>query len=60
MLMVKPWILWQENAAQSKRREEQGGDYELGAIGKNSINNYEVFKDEKVTLLAEHRRPWAY
>ena len=26
----------------------------------NAHQNYEVFKDEKVTLLAEHRRPWPY
>ena len=60
MLLVKPWILWQENAAKTRERDSRGGDYEMGQLGSNAHQNYEVFKDEKVTLLAEHRRPWPY
>jgi len=45
MLLVKPWLLWQEYAAKAK--DNRGGDYEMNNLGNNAIQNYEVFNDEK-------------
>ena len=60
MLCVKPYILYKENEKKSKVARDRAGDYEMDEIGNPGIQNYEVFKDEKVNLLAETPRPWPY
>ena len=47
MLLVNPYLLWNEDRKRQKLRDRQGGDVELNAFK----SDYEVFNDEKVTLL---------
>ena len=48
MLLVNPYLLWREEKAKRSLRARQGGDFELNEF---KGSNYEVFIDEKVTLL---------
>jgi len=48
MLLVNPYLLWREEAQKKRLRERRGGDFELEQF---KGSNYEVFNDEKVTLL---------
>jgi len=50
MLLVNPYLQWRHEADRLGRRERNGGDVELQQFG---LSNYEVFKDEKVTLLGQ-------
>lgn len=47
MLLVNPYLLWQKERDNKNRRARNGGDVELDRFS----SDYEVFKDEKVTLL---------
>ena len=47
MLLVNPYLLWMEEKEKRKQRARAGGDVEL----KQFASDYEVFTDEKVTLL---------
>ena len=47
MLLVNPFLMWQEDQKRQKLRDRNGGDVELNAFK----SDYEVFIDEKVTLL---------
>ena len=44
---MNPYLLWKKDKDNKSRSARNGGDIELDRIS----NDYEVFKDEKVTLL---------
>ena len=47
---MNPYLLWREEKQRTLARKHRGGDFELEQF---KGSNYEVFNDEKVTLL-EH------
>ena len=51
MLLVNPYLAWNEEKKRRSMRAQRGGDVELD----NFQSNYEVFKDEKVTLLGREK-----
>ena len=56
MLLVNPYLLWKKDKDHRDRRERNGGDIELDKFN----NDYEVFKDEKVTLLGHEEAHFSY
>lgn len=52
MLLVNPYLLWKEEMERQKARAQNGGDFELSSF---ASSKYEVFNEEKVTLLATEK-----
>ena len=56
MLLINPYLQWNEDRKRRKNVERNGGDIELDQFR----SDYEVFNDEKVIFLGRKRLTFVY